>query len=177
MTQLFMVHPGPLTDFSAPALDSGYAIRKAVQADSRALAELLSEAYDDAWSAPRVGRELLDAPDVPVTWVIEDSAGIVAVASERILPDSYPDAGYVHYVAVSRRARGHRLGAAVTAQCLIGFGKRGLPTAVLETDDFRVPAVVTYLRLGFVPEIRPQTASVETKSWSELLPELIGGRA
>ena len=37
---------------------------------------------------------------------------------------------------------------------------------MLETDDFRVPAVITYLRLGFVPEYRDE---VERLAWSQLM--------
>jgi hypothetical protein len=40
---------------------------------------------------------------------------------------------------------------------------------VLETDDFRLPAVRTYLRLGFVPE--PRTPG-EARRWSKVLRNL-----
>ena len=87
------------------------------------------------------------------------------------MPDTYPDAGYVHYVGVSPQARGLRLGAVLTARCVQGFAERGLPRAVLETDDFRVPAVITYLRLGFIPTYR---STDEQFAWSALLPRLLG---
>jgi hypothetical protein len=44
-----------------------------------------------------------------------------------------------------------------------------LDQAVLETDDFRLPAVRTYLRLGFVPE--PRTPG-EARRWSKVLRNL-----
>jgi mycothiol synthase len=44
-----------------------------------------------------------------------------------------------------------------------------LDQAVLETDDFRLPAVRTYLRLGFVPE--PRTPG-DARRWSKVLRNL-----
>lgn len=169
MTQLFMTHPDLSVGFEAPSLPAGMALRAANAADSTAIAALLAEAFEEQWDEARVGRELLDAADVAVTWVIADGDGLLAVASERLMPDTYPDAGYVHYVGVAKRARGLGLGAIVTARCMTGFAARGLSTAVLETDDFRLPAVVTYLRLGYVPTYR---SPAEQKAWSVLFPTL-----
>ena len=49
------------------------------------------------------------------------------------------------------------------------FVAAGLDQAVLETDDFRLPAVRTYLRLGFVPE--PRTPG-DARRWSKVLRNL-----
>jgi mycothiol synthase len=57
----------------------------------------------------------------------------------------------------------------VTRRVLVHFADSGLDQAVLETDDFRLPAVRTYLRLGFVPE--PRVAGDQTR-WSKVLRKL-----
>jgi len=168
-----MVKPGPLSEVTVPALDLAFTIRLATAEDADDLAELMAEAYEEPWNSARVSCEFLSTEDVCATWIVTDSDGVVAVASERLLPTTYPGAGYVHYVGTRRRARGHRLGAVVTAQCLSGFARRGLESAVLETDDFRAPAVVTYLRLGFVPSYR---SVEEQKAWSVLFPTLLEKR-
>jgi ribosomal protein S18 acetylase RimI-like enzyme len=174
VTQFLMVHPGPLSEVTVPTLDPVFTLRLATPQDADDLAELMAEAYEEPWDSERVLREFLGAQDVSATWIVTDSDGVVAVASERMLPTTYPGAGYVHYVGARRRARGHRLGALVTAQCLRGFARRGLESAVLETDDFRARAVVTYLRLGFVPSYR----SVEEQTaWSVLFPTLLEKRS
>ncbi|MGV8881538.1 MAG: GNAT family N-acetyltransferase [Rhodoglobus sp.] len=169
MTQLFMTHPDLSAGFPAPTLPVGMTLRAAEASDSAAIAALLAEAFEEEWDDARVGRDLLDAADVAVTWVIADAQGLLAVASERLMPQTYPGAGYVHYVGVAARARGLGLGAVVTARCMTGFLERGLPTAVLETDDFRTPAVITYLRLGYIPTYRNPA---EQKAWSGLFPVL-----
>jgi mycothiol synthase len=174
VTQLLMVHPGPLSEVTVPTLDPRFTLRLATPEDADDLAELMAEAYEEPWDRERVSREFLGAEEVPATWIVTDADGVVAVASERLLPTTYPGAGYVHYVGARRRACGQRLGALVTAQCLSGFARRGLESAVLETDDFRVRALVTYLRLGFVPSYR--TVEEQT-AWSVLFPTLLEKRS
>lgn len=169
MTQLFMVHP-ELKDALAVATTGlaprgTHALRPATAADAEGLATLLSAAYDEYWDAARVHSVLLDAPDVRTTYLIEEDGEIVATASARYL-DDYPASGYLHYVAADAARAGRGLGLEVTVAVLREFEEQGLSRAVLETDDFRVPAVITYLRLGFVPEYRDE---VERLAWSQLM--------
>jgi len=167
--QLFMRLP-ELSDLPpAPPLDSCYALRAAVPADHGALAGLLSEAFADRWDAERVAAEFSPANGVEATYVVVSPTGVVATASARRLPDRYQEAGYVHYVGARVSERGRRLGEVVTRRVLVHFVAAGLDQAVLETDDFRLPAVRTYLRLGFVPE--PRTPG-DARRWSKVLRNL-----
>lgn len=153
----------------APSHESGYALRTAVSSDYEQLAELLSEAFEDRWDAERVAVEFSPGNGVEAIYVVVSTAGLVATASARRLPDRYPGAGYVHYVGVRVSERGRRLGEVVTRRVLVHFAAAGLDQAVLETDDFRLPAVRTYLRLGFVPE--PRTPG-DARRWSKVLRKL-----
>jgi mycothiol synthase len=164
--QLFMRLP-ELGDLpAAPPLEAGYELRAAVAAEHGQLAELLSEAFVDRWDAERVAAEFSPGNGVEATYVVVSPAGVVATAAARRLPDRYPDAGDVHYVGARVSARGRRLGEVVTRRVLVHFAAAGLDQAVLETDDFRLPAVRTYLRLGFVPEARTPG---EGRRWSKVL--------
>jgi mycothiol synthase len=78
----------------------------------------------------------------------------------------------VHYVGARYSERGKRLGEVVTRRVLAHFAAAGLHQAVLETDDFRRPAIWTYLRLGFVPEPR---APGDIVRWSRVLRNLTAG--
>jgi mycothiol synthase len=69
----------------------------------------------------------------------------------------------------ARAERGGRLGEVVTRRVLAHFAAAGLDQAVLETDAFRLAAVRTYLRLGFVPEPR---APGDARRWSTVLRNL-----
>lgn len=165
MTQLFMTHPGPLVS-PVPELEAGFELRTAAVADAAALTVVLESAFAEPWGIDRTLSVLLAAPDVVRTWVITTSDGdLVATASERLLPDEYPGAGYLHYVGALASVSGQRLGQIVTQRCLQGFVERGLGKAVLKTDDYRLPAIRTYLRVGFVPEYRSEE---ERSAWSEV---------
>jgi mycothiol synthase len=157
----------------APPHEPRYALRAAVPADHGQLAELLSEAYGDRWDEKRVAAEFSPGNGVEATYLVVSPMGVVATAAARRLPDRYPEAGYVHYVAVRLSDRGRRLGEVVTRRVLVHFAAEGLNQAVLETDDFRLPAVRTYLRLGFVPEARTPG---EARRWSKVLRNLAAHR-
>jgi mycothiol synthase len=167
--QLFMRLP-ELSDLPpAPPHEPCYALRAAVPTDHGQLAELLCEAFGDRWDAKRVAAEFSPGNGVEATYVVVSPVGVVATASARRLPDRYPEAGYVHYVGARVSERGRRLGEVVTRRVLVHFVAAGLDQAVLETDDFRLPAVRTYLRLGFVPE--PRTPG-DARRWSKVLRNL-----
>ncbi len=59
--------------------------------------------------------------------------------------------GYLHYVGVLPSERGKRLGYHVSLAALHKMVEEGRKAAVLLTDDFRIPAIKTYLGLGFRP--------------------------
>lgn len=59
--------------------------------------------------------------------------------------------GYLHMVAVRPAHRGRRLGYAVSLAALRRMAAEGAADVILRTDDFRIPAIRTYLRLGFEP--------------------------
>ena len=172
MNQLFMVHPGPC-DVPVPALPPDWRLRAATDTDDAAMAALLTDAFEETWSVERVRRELLDEPTVVRSWLVSGVDGLLGTASEKLHP-KFPGVGYVHWVGVAPRARGHALGQILTQACLDGFTERGLASAVLETEDFRLPALRTYLRLGFIPEPRDDK---DRRVWSQVLRQLNGSPA
>lgn len=153
----------------APPHEPRYSLRTAAPGDYGQLAGLLSEAFGDPWDTQRVAAEFSPGNGVEAIYVAVSPAGVAATAAARCLPDRYPEAGYVHYVGARVSDRGRRLGEVVTRRVLVHFAAAGLNQAVLETDDFRLPAVRTYLRLGFVPE--PRTPG-EARRWSKVLRNL-----
>jgi mycothiol synthase len=136
-----------------PTLPAGYLLRLARDDDREPLAVVLAAAFPDgAWDAARVGAELLDDPNVPATFVVERGGRVIATASALFEPDSVPATGVVHWVAVHPEQTGKRLGYIISLAVLHEFARRGCRDALLRTDDHRLPAIRTYLNLGFVPE-------------------------
>jgi mycothiol synthase len=125
------------------------------------------------WSAERARNDLLEAPDVKSTFVVEEDGTLLATASARYFTARFPDGGYVHWVGVDPAARGRGLFDVVMAAVQQQFDADGKPVAFLETDDQRLPAIAAYLRLGYVPQY---TEGDHEARWSKIFTQLAEGR-
>jgi mycothiol synthase len=169
MSQLHM-RRADLRNLPPLELPDGYILREYSTGDESGIAALLQTTFGDAWTSERALEVLIDADDVKTTYVIEHNGEIVATASARLLPQMYSNAGYVHYVAASPNHAGKKLGFAVSLATLYEFVRLGCTSAVLDTDDFRLPAVKTYLNLGFVPH---HTDDTHAERWSVVESNLV----
>jgi len=59
--------------------------------------------------------------------------------------------GYIDMLAVLPEHTGHKLGKWLTVFLLYYFRTQHATSVMLDTDDFRLPAIKNYLNLGFVP--------------------------
>ena len=59
--------------------------------------------------------------------------------------------GYIDMLAVLPEHTGHKLGNSLTLFLLHYFKAQSIVYVMLDTDDFRLPAIKNYLNLGFVP--------------------------
>jgi mycothiol synthase len=133
-------------------LPSPYQLREATDDDARGIGEVLSEAFGDTWSDHRVFDILLHHPEVPRTFVVDHEGSIVATASYQMMPNAFPDSGWVHYVGATARHNGLGLGYIVSRAVLEECLRLEMKDVYLTTDDFRLPAIRTYLKLGFQPD-------------------------
>ena len=144
--------------------------RRIRDGETASLCALLTSVFGQPWDRELADRELLAAPAVEATYVVVRDGRVIACASARRPPDDWPGHGYVHWVASAPDYRGQGLGELVTRRVLWHFADRGLHGAVLETDDERLPAIRTYLRLGFVPQYRTDADPVR---WSQVFEQLL----
>ena len=61
--------------------------------------------------------------------------------------------GYIHMVACKPEYRGRGLGNKLSSLAVRTLILSGMETAYLSTDDFRIPAIKSYLRAGFLPDL------------------------
>lgn len=170
MRQLFMRRPELTSLPDLPPLPEGYLLRVAGPEDAGGIATVMASAFGPEWTAERVREALLDAPDVKETYLIVAADGApAATASARLVPERYPGSGYLHWVATHAAHRGKRLGATASLAALHYFRQVGCRDAVLETDPPRLPAIRTYLRLGFVPEY---VDPAHEEAWREVMASL-----
>ena len=77
----------------------------------------------------------------------------VAVATLTVICDYEKKEGYIHMVACRETARGKGYGTLLNKIAEATLKKEGMETAYLTTDDWRIPAIKSYLRIGFEPDI------------------------
>lgn len=177
-TQLLMHRPDLEGEPLVPTLAAGYQLRLATSADEEALADLMSTAFVElgVWTAETVRERLTEAADVDAVYVIAFEGKPVATASSRHDHDRFPGTGYVHWVGALPGHSGRGLGSALMDQMLVDFRARGYRDAVLETDDFRLPAIRIYLRHGYVPVTEDVKGENHLSRWSRILPQVLGPR-
>jgi len=95
-----------------------------------------------------------------------ETNGAVVGTACAVWQDRYPrDTGYVHMVAVDPAHQGRGLGRALTLSVLHRLRERGYRRAVVQTDDWRLPAIRMYLGLGFRPRM---THESHENRWREI---------
>ena len=173
MAQLLMRRPHLRDLPPTPPLPDGYALRALREGDDlAALAETLTGAFGETWPEDTVRERLTDDATVRAVYVALHGGRTVATASSRLLPDRFPCSGYVHWVGTHPAHLRRGLGAALMARVLADFAEREYADAVLETDDFRLQAIRTYLRFGFVP-VYTTEGEDHTERWSAVFRELL----
>lgn len=138
------------------ALPDRYALRTCREGDGVHWARILNESFGgertvDDFVATMVNQPCY-RPDRLFFICAPDGLPCATAGAYRFDPWG-PQTGYLHYVGVCPGHQGRRLGYAVSLAVLHKFREEGCADAVLQTDDFRLPAIKTYLRLGFHPYI------------------------
>jgi mycothiol synthase len=141
------------------ALPEGFALRAYAPGDEAAWARTLHENgelgdWDEARVRAMIARDepkmLLDG-----TFFAVRGGELVATVCSLRHPSPTPgrDLLEVGWVGVLPSARGHGLAYILSRHALAHWQPFVVGDAFILTDDWRVPAIVTYLRLGFRPEI------------------------
>ena len=152
LPQLELVWPESLLD-AAPAVwaPAGFSIRTHRPEDNPRFYELMGlvgwEGWDDACLQPWEARIL------PQGWFMvihEGSQGIVASAMS-LRSEVYPSGGELGWLVADPAYHGLGLGLGVSAAVTVRFIEEGCYPIHLFTDDFRLAALKTYLKLGYVP--------------------------
>jgi mycothiol synthase len=174
---LLLLRPS-LDDIPARTAADGYELRLARTEDEPAIAATLTAAFEptstqrQVFDVARVRRELTEAPDVDATFVAVWQGTAVATASSRWLPERFPDAGYVHWVGTDPAHKRRGLAGALLGEVFAHFAKVGRTHAVLETEDHRLPALHSYLRLGFTP-VYEVSGEDHRPRWSTIFQALV----
>ena len=137
------------------SLPPGYRLATLAERDaSEWIAVLNATGQLGAWDRARAERCLNDPRLVlpEGTYLIMDDDRAVATACT-VLPTPAEPRAELGWVAVDPGDQGRGLGLQVCRAVLWYARRRGWPAATLNTDDWRLPAIRTYLKFGFEPEL------------------------
>jgi mycothiol synthase len=167
LPQLKMRRPS-LDDLPPLETPPGLTLRTAGPEDEPALAALLTTAFGDAgWTVERVQRALTQAEDVARVFVLAAEDGTLVATASAQLPPGETRTGLVHWVGADPARKGRRIGYAVSLAVLHELKERGCSAAALYTDDFRLPAIKTYLNLGFLPLVTHESHPARWRTVAE----------
>ena len=138
-----------------PALEipEGYGMRTYQDGDDVHWANIINASFGGTRTAEDTHREIIDRAvfDPQGLYFATSQGQPVGTACAWKKSSDETEVGYVHMVGVASEHTGHKLGKWVSLCVLMYFQERGFTCAILDTDDFRVPALKTYLNLGFLP--------------------------
>ena len=114
--------------------------------------EVWEEVIEDAFDRHYKFSFLIKAGDYSPEHVLylAHNGRIIATASAVESP-TFPGVGWYRMVGVRKDARGLGAGKTVCLAALHALRERGYTSAMLSTDDERLPAISLYLSLGFKP--------------------------
>jgi len=133
-------------------LKDGYTIRSFQNGDEKHWERIIQQSFGKEISFQRTMKE--DEAFCPerIKFVCYQDQP-VATASAWYRQKWGPNTGYLHMVGCDKQQTGIKLGYWVSLAALYQFQYEGRINAILETDDFRLPAIKTYLNLKFEPHI------------------------
>lgn len=90
-----------------------------------------------------------------VLYLIKDNEFIATTSA--VEHQDFKGEGWFRMVGVRKDAQGIGAGKKISLAALNSLKARGYKSAVLSTDDFRIPAIKLYLSVGFEPVIIDET--------------------
>jgi mycothiol synthase len=152
--QLRMVWPQSLLSAPpSPHVPGGYSLRCYGEADEGQYLELMGKAGFDGWDHDRLAKTLESILPDGFFVVVHCATGrlvATAMATHRPL-ELHPYGGELGWVAGDPDHSGMGLGMTVCAAATARFIQAGYRNIYLRTDDWRLPAIKTYLKLGYEP--------------------------
>lgn len=160
-------------------LPEGYEIRRMTrtEADEDAFLDVMMHGLTDG-RADRayVKRCLYDYDHYRDGDTILIVRGDEVCASITVICDDEEKHGYIHMVACKTAHRGLGLGGAMNAAAVRDLLDRGMETAHLTTDDFRLPAIRSYLRAGFFPAPEQMEQEDMKQRWTAVFKNIEGNQ-
>jgi len=171
LPQLVMRNPD-ITRLPMPALKDGWALVR--HSESPGMESLWEAIIESAFDRHFAFDFLINAGNYNPEHVLYLTVGGKPVATTTAVEnDNYPNEGWFRMVGVHKDAQGTGAGRAIALAALHDLRARGYKSAMLSTDDRRIPAISLYLSLGFEPVYSHESHEAR---WKTVLEEINWGR-
>lgn len=153
-TQLHMLWPWRQRPAPEPvALDAGLALRTYLEGDAEGYLDLIERVGWGRWERDRFRSYLHRTLPDGFFFVVDEETGRIVATAQALHggTDQHPFGGELGWVAADPDYQGRKLGRAVVAAVTARFLAAGYRRIYLRTEDFRLPALKTYLALGYEP--------------------------
>lgn len=133
-------------------LPTPYCLRSLKEGDGKAWEEIIMAAFGVNPGYDMLKEDPAFRPER--VWFVTDGSDIPIATASCWTTGDYPSTcSVLHMVGIRPEHGGRHLGQLVTAAAMHEAAREGFQKMALRTDPFRIPAIKTYLRLGFRPQI------------------------
>jgi len=151
-------------------LKEGYQLRTYQEGDADGWVDLLNANGElGTWSRERIQREIDGALVKEAQYFVVGKQQLVGTAGVFARRYAGVDGWEIGWVAVHPEHQGKDLGLQVTAAAVVAALRLPERPIFLRTDDFRIPALKVYLKLGFVPDYQHSSYAGR---WQRIFDEL-----
>ena len=153
MPQLKMIFNAVETSLPELTVAEGFVLRPLEDSELDAYNELRESVGFPAWT-PEYLAQFRNKVLKDALFVIEDKATgrlCASASAEKTDMADHPELGVLGWVMTHPDYNGKRLGRSVSVAVMHRLYQEGYRAYSLLTDDFRLPAVSTYLKLGWQP--------------------------
>lgn len=170
LRQLVMVRP-TLDALPTLAPPESVGVRSFEPGDDAAWVAIINDSFGHDWGPEGFGQRMRDTAFRPArVWFATLDGEPVATASAWVTPRWGESVGVLHMVGCLSHCQGRGLGRLVSLAALHQMRREGRQRATLTTDDFRLAAIRSYLRLGFEPLLASED---HRQRWQRLTPPLV----
>ena len=153
MPQLKMIFNSNTAPMPELIIPEGFTLRALRDGDLAAYNRLRASVEFNTWTAEELAAYRKKALPEGSLVIVSDQTGEFAASAGAETTDmpEYPRFGVLGWVMTDPKFNGHHLGRVVSVAAMHRLHQAGYRIFTLLTDDFRTPALATYLKLGWRP--------------------------
>jgi mycothiol synthase len=151
--QLEMVRTSSIGPADAPAIPEGYVLRQFRNDDEPRYDDLFHLAFADEGRCPEILKRTLEGGFFVVEHIATHNLVASCLAFSGSSSPRHPEAGQLGWLVTDPSHTRRGLGTLVAACATNRLMAEGYSQPFLGTEDFRIPAIAVYLKLGWRPYV------------------------